>query len=101
MRCLTMLLLGLICVAVGCQDRVIAVLGGVQVTAVGSPSQITLVDDTAKINVGEREYAVAVENGKLFINGKDYGLATQGDEIIITNDQITINGKAAKPVPAE
>jgi hypothetical protein len=101
MRHFTQLWLCLLCVAMGCEGRAITDLNGVRITAVGSPNQINVVDDSAKIKVGEKEYAVAVENSRLSINGSDYGPVTKTDQVTISDDQITINGKPAKVVSAE
>jgi hypothetical protein len=98
MRPFTWFLVTLLSMAVGCEGRAITDLNGVRITAHGSPDQVNVVDDSAKIKVGEKEYAVAVENGKLSVNGNDYGPIAKGDQVSIADGNITINGNPAQAV---
>lgn len=101
MKYVTSLLGCVLCVAVGCQKQAMTDLNGVRVTVVGSTVQVNVVDDTAKLKSGSREYAVAVSNGKLSINGQPYGPVTKGDQVIIAEERISINGKQAEVVTLE
>lgn len=99
MRRLAAILLCVTCA--GCQGRAITDLGGVRITLIGSPNTIQVVDDTANAQVGAQKFALVVANGRLSINGQDYGQVAKGDEVTIAGDRITINGKQATPTPVQ
>jgi hypothetical protein len=85
------------CVA-GCRDKTTTTLGSVDITFDGAPKTISVVDDTAHVELGEVKYDLKVANGSLTINGEDYGTVASGDKVKIRDGSVTINGKPIGPV---
>jgi hypothetical protein len=100
MRYIVTLLMCLLPFVLGCGQRQTSTdLGGVRFTLFGQPSQMNVVDDTATAKVAGKTYNLAVASGKLSVNGADYGPVAKGDDVKITAEKITINGKTANPIP--
>lgn len=98
--------LALVCflgAVVGCgQGQKTTEPNGVRITFAGQPTnQINLVDGTATAKVAGRSYDLGVANGKLTVNGQEYGPVANGDKVNIADGEITINGKPAKPITPE
>jgi hypothetical protein len=83
---------------VGCQDRATTTLGGANITFNGTPDVMKVVDDTAQVEIGTAKYDVAVQNGRLKVNGRDYGQVAADDEVKVSDGKVTINGRQAMPM---
>jgi hypothetical protein len=88
----------LICLCLGgCSaERVETTLDGVNVSIDDPTGPVDVVDDAAQIQVATGKYALAIKNGQLTVNGKEYGPVTEGDDVLISSGEITINGRPAK-----
>jgi hypothetical protein len=89
----------LVCLAVaGCgRKHTIPGIEGVRVGFGGNTGHAKVIGNTTHIEVGAAKYEITVQNGKLTINGRDYGNVTKGDRVIATEREIFINDRAASP----
>lgn len=87
----------LLCICtIGCNAKLVeTTLDGVNVSIEEPTGPVNVVDDTAQIQTAAGKYDLSVESGKLVVNGKNYGSVAEGDDVLISSDGITINGKPA------
>ena len=64
----------------------------------GGVGSCRVVGNTAHIEAGATKYDVVVQDGKLIVNGRDYGPVNNGDRVVGTEQQLLINDKPATAI---